>query len=78
MCIDGTNIFQIINGEFDFAVCGGNCVGILEHPAKELFFPNATEFQALIHPATGHGINFSFNATGAYSVMLGYLGKHGL
>ncbi|KUJ15735.1 uncharacterized protein LY89DRAFT_783009 [Mollisia scopiformis] len=73
-----TKPVMIISGEFDFAVCGGNCVGILEHPAKEVNFPNATDFQAIVHPSTGHNINFSYNATGAYDVILSYLSKHGL
>jgi len=57
-------------------VCGGDCNEVL--PLAKNIFPNATDFQAVIHPGTGHGINFSYNATGAYSIMLDYLKKHGL
>jgi hypothetical protein len=32
----------------------------------------------MIHPKARHGINFSYNVTGAYAVMLDFMGKHGL
>ncbi|KAH7356793.1 Alpha/Beta hydrolase protein [Rhexocercosporidium sp. MPI-PUGE-AT-0058] len=67
---------MVIAGEFDAAFCDGNCTGILA--PLDSYFPNATDFQAVVHPAVGHGINFSYNATGAYTVMLDYLKKHGL
>jgi hypothetical protein len=46
--------------------------------AKEEIFPNATDFQAVVHPGVGHAINFSYNATGAYGIMLEYLKRHEL
>jgi hypothetical protein len=69
---------QIISGEFGFGVCGGDCKGVLKQGTKERLFPNSKDFQAIVHPGGGHGINFSYNATGAYGVMLDYLKKHGL
>ncbi|EPE27791.1 alpha/beta-Hydrolase [Glarea lozoyensis ATCC 20868] len=66
---------MVISGEFDFPLCGGNCTDTLRGPA-ELFFSNATDLQTVVHPKTGHAINYSFNATGAYAVMLDYLHKH--
>ncbi|KAL5324233.1 hypothetical protein ACEPPN_008777 [Leptodophora sp. 'Broadleaf-Isolate-01'] len=71
-----TKPLMVITGEFDAAFCDGNCTGVLAPP--DSYFPNATDFQAIVHPAVGHGINFSYNATGAYAVMLDYLKKHGL
>ncbi|KAH8685770.1 Alpha/Beta hydrolase protein, partial [Tricladium varicosporioides] len=68
---------MVISGEFDWIVCGGNCVGVLDHPTKELF-SNATDLQINVHPKAGHGFNFAYNATGAYTVMLDYLSKHNL
>ncbi|KAH6674319.1 Alpha/Beta hydrolase protein [Halenospora varia] len=68
---------MVISGEFDWIVCGGNCVGVLDHPTKELF-PNATDLQINVHPKAGHGFNFAYNATGAYTAMLDYLNKHNL
>lgn len=68
---------MIISGEFDFAVCGGNCTGVLQHPAMEIF-GKAKSFEAVVHPGVGHGINFSFNATGAYSVIMDFVTKNGL
>lgn len=46
-----------MTGEFDAAFCEGNYTGILEPPPS--YFPNARDFQAVVHPSVGHGINFS-------------------
>jgi hypothetical protein len=68
---------MIINGEFDLGNCGGNCNGISEHPAKETY-ANASAFESVVHPGAGHGINFNFNATGAYSAMIDFVARNGL
>jgi hypothetical protein len=68
---------MIINGEFDLGNCGGNCNDISEHPAKEIY-ENSTAFESVVHPGAGHGINFNFNATGAYGVMVDFVTKNGL
>jgi hypothetical protein len=68
---------MVITGEFDLGNCAGNCNGILQHPAEEIF-KTASAFEAVVHPGAGHGINFNFNATGAYSVMMDFVTKNGL
>ncbi|KAH7407607.1 Alpha/Beta hydrolase protein [Cadophora sp. MPI-SDFR-AT-0126] len=73
-----TKPLMVIAGEFDSAMCDGNCTGVLAPPVLSDYFPNVTDFQAIVHPAVGHGINLSYNATGAYAVILDYLKKHGL
>lgn len=42
----------------------------------EAFFPNASNVEVSIHPASGHAINLHYNSTGAYSVMLEFLAKN--
>jgi hypothetical protein len=37
-------------------------------------FPKAKDLAVVIHPGVGHGINLSYNATGAYEVMLELFG----
>ncbi|KAK8122805.1 hypothetical protein PG984_011475 [Apiospora sp. TS-2023a] len=66
----------LLTGEYDFN-CAGNCNGILEHPAREIFH-KAKAFQAAVHPKSGHGINFNPNATGAFGVMTDFLAQSGL
>jgi hypothetical protein len=61
-----------------FAVCGGDCKEVLDLGLKEGLFSISKDFQAVIHPVVGHRINFSYDAPGAYRVMLDYLKKHGL
>lgn len=73
-----TKPLMVIAGEYDSAMCDGNCTGFLAPPVVAEYFPNVTDFQAIVHPAVGHAINLSYNATGAYAVMLGYLKTHGL
>ena len=36
------------------------------------------DFEAYIQPNTGHGINFHYNATGAYNVIESFLKGKGL
>ncbi|CAG8951122.1 hypothetical protein HYFRA_00006520, partial [Hymenoscyphus fraxineus] len=71
-----TGPVMVMDGENDFPLCGGNCVGTLG-PAQTLY-PNATDLQTVLHPNVGHGINYSLNATAAYNVLLDYLHKHGI
>ena len=68
---------MVINGEFDFGNCVGNCNDIGQHPAAEIF-KTSSAFESAVHPGSGHGINFNFNATGAYNVMLNFVTKNGL
>ena len=51
-----------ISGEFDFAVCGGHSNNVLEHPARDTYFPSVTEFQAIVQPGFDLGIHFSYDA----------------
>ncbi|PMD47059.1 hypothetical protein L207DRAFT_606113 [Hyaloscypha variabilis F] len=78
--LDFTAPVMVLSGEFDFAFCGGDCNGILSNGGKTQtdYFPNATDFQTIVHPGVAHGINFSYNATGAYKVITDYLKKNGL
>lgn len=75
----------VITGEHDVPFCGGNCYGqvpgtntstIPEGVAKS--YPAASKFEAYIQPATGHGINFQYNATASYEVVQTFLSKNGL
>jgi hypothetical protein len=70
-------MIKIISGEYDFAACAGNCDGILANNATQMF-PKAKNLTVVVHPGVGHGINLSYNATGAYGVMLEYLSTNGL
>jgi hypothetical protein len=65
-----------LNGEFDLGNCAGNCNGILEHLAAEVF-SNSKSLEVAVHPGAGHAINFNYNATGAYGVIMDFLTKNG-
>ena len=70
----------------DLPYCGGNCLatGNPEVPsipataAKSFPKVESSNFEAYIQPNTGHGLNFHYNATGAYDVIQNFLGSKGL
>jgi hypothetical protein len=70
----------------DLPYCGGNCLAtgnasLASIPAAAAMnFPNvpAANFEAYIQPNSGHGINFHYNATGAYNVINTFLNSKGL
>ena len=85
-----TNAFAgpvlVLTGSNDLPFCGGDCLatGDPDLPsipaAAKKSFPNVPEgkFEAYIQPATGHGLNFNYNQTGAYRVLNEFLGARGL
>ncbi|KAF4637400.1 hypothetical protein G7Y89_g690 [Cudoniella acicularis] len=68
---------MIIAGQFDFIFCNGQCDGVLQHPAQEIF-ANAREFKAVSYPGAGHGLNLAANATGAFQIITDFLSDGGL
>lgn len=63
----------VVTGDYDLPYCGGNCSATggaaSSIPAQvQKNFPN-TNISTLIQPNTGHGINFHYNATGAYNAI---------
>lgn len=73
----------VVTGDYDLPYCGGNCSATGGAAASvpagvSKNFPNATSFEAYIQPDSGHGINFHYNATGAYNVIANWLGSHNL
>ncbi|MCJ1409871.1 hypothetical protein MMC19_003955 [Ptychographa xylographoides] len=67
---------QIITGKYDFIFCTGNCDGVIEHPAAEIF-AQAKTFEAISYPKAGHHSNFAFNAQGAYGNITDFRGRNG-
>ena len=76
----------VITGEMDVPFCGGNCYGKIPGmefenmvQAVDLVFPGKEEgVTVCVQPETGHGLNFHYNATGGYGVMLDFLASNGL
>ncbi|KAH7370902.1 Alpha/Beta hydrolase protein [Rhexocercosporidium sp. MPI-PUGE-AT-0058] len=67
----------VISGENDLVFCNGDCVPILNAPAVERF--NASKnLEVYVQPGSGHAINYSLNATGAYGVITNFLTANGL
>lgn len=67
---------QVISGLYDTPFCGGWCEGDLESTRQ--IFGNSTKMEIVVHPSSGHGINLSFNATGAYQAIGDFLERYGL
>lgn len=75
----------VITGQHDVPFCGGNCYGMAQNitavniPAGvKTAYPAASAFEAYIQPNTGHGLNFQYNATAGYQVILDFLASNGL
>lgn len=69
--------------ERDIPFCGGNCLGtggaggsIPQQAFKTI--PNAKDPQAVIVPATGHGLNLQYSWPFTYSSILNYFAQNGL
>ncbi|KAF2174754.1 hypothetical protein K469DRAFT_725096 [Zopfia rhizophila CBS 207.26] len=71
-----TGLVLAITGETDYIVCNGYCKGIFDQPGRT-YYKNA-KFTPYLHPGASHHINFHKNATGAYKVIIDFLGANGL
>ncbi|CZS89775.1 uncharacterized protein RAG0_01042 [Rhynchosporium agropyri] len=76
---------MVITGDADLPYCGSDCLATggaaASIPAQvKKNFPNVADgnFTAVVQPNTGHGINFHYNATGAYNVMNEFLASKDL
>lgn len=67
----------VTSGEFDIAVCGGECYSTFEQQNLTALFPKSRLLEGYVHPGAGHGINFGKNATGFYTVITEFLDKSG-
>ncbi|KAK8219931.1 hypothetical protein M8818_000346 [Zalaria obscura] len=69
-----TGPVQVVTGQRDAIYCGGDCLntgGVAASiPAMvKSNFPDASVFETVIQPNTGHGINLHYNSTGAYEAI---------
>ncbi|RDW82754.1 hypothetical protein BP6252_03866 [Coleophoma cylindrospora] len=76
---------MVISGDSDLPFCGGDCLATGGSAPSVMSsvstnFPNvaAENFTTYVQPNTGHGINLSYNATGAYAVIASFLEAKGL
>ncbi|KAI4598374.1 hypothetical protein KJ359_002783 [Pestalotiopsis sp. 9143b] len=69
---------QVVTGERDIPFCGGNCsVSDPSIPAAaEMFFPNATYFDAFVVPGAGHGLNLQYTWPITYKTILDFFDQH--
>ncbi|KAL4950988.1 Alpha/beta hydrolase family-domain-containing protein [Aspergillus filifer] len=63
-------------GEYDFAICQGNCTGAYDLEAlRNETFPAARNVDVHIQPGSGHALTMHTNATGHYQAIFDYLDK---
>ncbi|KAL4938487.1 hypothetical protein BDV06DRAFT_225967 [Aspergillus oleicola] len=66
-------------GEYDFAVCQGNCTGAYDLEAlRNETFATAKNVDVHIQPGSGHALTMHINATGHYQAIFDYLNKFDL
>jgi len=73
----------IITGQRDIPYCGGDCLeaptGYTSIPAtSKNYLPNAENFEVVIVPNTGHGLNLQYSHPYTYSQILNYFAQNGL
>ena len=65
----------------DLPYCGGNCLAtgnpsvpsVISSVSMSFPMVAPSKFTAYVQPNTGHGINFHYNATGAYNIINTFL-----
>ncbi|KAF3006953.1 hypothetical protein E8E14_003185 [Neopestalotiopsis sp. 37M] len=68
----------VITGERDVPFCGGNC-SATEPSIPEMVkgsFQNASYFDAVLIPGSGHGLNLEYTWPITYSTILDFMDKH--
>lgn len=75
---DYTGPVQLMTGEFDFAVCGGDCRKTFNPDMVPKMFPKAKGVDMYLQPGTGHGMPFHNNATIGFEKTFQWLEKNGL
>ncbi|KAF2482664.1 hypothetical protein BDY17DRAFT_251478 [Neohortaea acidophila] len=73
----------VISGQNDLPFCGGNCdqsfTGYPTLPAAaQRLFPNASAYQTVIVPGSGHGLNLQYTHPFTYAQVNGFFIEHGL
>ncbi|KAH6617582.1 Alpha/beta hydrolase family-domain-containing protein [Chaetomium tenue] len=70
--------FQMVVGENDYGICGGDCTGAYDLDVIKQVYPGATDLDVHVQPGTGHGLTLSINATAGYKASFDFLHKSGL
>ncbi|KAI1377640.1 Alpha/Beta hydrolase protein [Hypoxylon crocopeplum] len=68
----------VITGERDVPFCGGNCLTMKPSiPAQtEQYFTNASYFESIVVPRSGHGLNLEYSAQDTYASILDFFDKN--
>ena len=67
----------VTTGEFDAAVCVGECYSTYAQQPLKLAFAKSKKVEAYVHLGVGHGINYGKNATGFCREIMGFLERSG-
>ena len=69
---------QFVVGEFDFAVCKGDCRGTYSEEALKIIYPHVSDLKVYLQDGTGHGLTLHRGANVGYKVTLDWLEGNGL
>ncbi|CAJ2513492.1 Uu.00g016110.m01.CDS01 [Anthostomella pinea] len=66
----------VITGDRDIPFCGGNCLAADPSPSSsKQYFGNTSDFETVIVPATGHGLNLQYSWPTTYAAILDFFDK---
>ena len=73
-----TGPVQYVLGEYDFAVCRGDCKGTFSEETLNQLFPAAKDVNVYLQMGTGHGLTYHKGANVGYKATMNWLDKNGL
>lgn len=74
---DFTGPVQIMEAEFDYIICGGDCHD-WDQAAIDATYTNAKDIEVYIQRDTGHGLTAHRNASSGYQATFDFLARNGL
>ncbi|KIW48442.1 uncharacterized protein PV06_01024 [Exophiala oligosperma] len=70
---------QFLLAEYDFLLCGGNCVNNYnETLLRQVYYPSVSDFNITIQEGAGHGLTLHTNARKGYQAQFDFFDKNGL
>lgn len=69
---------QFVVAELDYAVCKGDCKGLIDIPKAKKLYPKSPAVDVYFHPGNGHALTMHKKANIGYKATLDWLAKVGL
>ena len=77
--VNFTGPVQVVIGQYDISVCGGECSSDLAAESRLAFFPNSDpeSSEGTLIPNAGHNLNGHYNADTTFNKMVEFVAMNG-